>query len=186
MTSRQLIQKTRSFKNEVHIKNDHLTVKKKTINEELEYLIKFEELGFEIVKKVDKSANNAFYILLALNGMFLYGIGRGLYKQYEIANLLLQGFCLMVFSFLCFSLFKRRNKEIIYLTGGSKVLELLAAEPDKQTVSVFINEIHDAIRTYYKNKYTNFENNVTYDDKLSILKWLKEINMITNQECDEN
>lgn len=184
MTSKQLIQKTRSFKIEVHIKNDHLTVKKKTINEELEYLIKFEELGFEIVKKIDKSSNNAFNVLLIFNAISVYGITRGVYKHYDLANLLVQCFCLALFGFLSFSAFKRRNKEIIYLSGGSKVLELLAAEPDKETVSTFIEEVHDAIRVYYKNKYTNFDEDMLYEDKVSILKWLKEIGSIADKEFD--
>ncbi|WP_439697345.1 hypothetical protein ACFGVS_02730 [Mucilaginibacter sp. AW1-7] len=185
MTSKQLIQKTRSFKNEVHIKNGHLAVKKKAINEELEYLIKFEELGFEIVKKVDKSSNNAFNVLLIFNAISVYGITRGVYKHYDLGNLLIQCFCFALFVFLSFYAFRRRNKEIIYLSGGSKVLELLAAEPDKETVSTFIEEVHDAIRTYYKNKYTNFDEGMPYEDKVSILKWLKEIGSITDKEFDQ-
>ena len=68
---------------------------------------------------------------------------------------------------------------------GQKILELLSAKPDKQTVLLFIDEIHAAIRAYYKNKYTHFDSSIPYDVKISTLNWPKEMKAITGEEHEE-
>ena len=185
MPAKQLIQKGWSVKNEVNIQDDHLTVKRKTIKEDLEYSIKFEELGFEIIKKIDRSTNFGFYFFGIFDIILVYGLFKGIYNHERLSGIIIGFLCLILFGFLCISSYKRRNQETIFLSGGSKVLELLATKPDRETVSGFIDDVHNAIRAYYKNKYTRFDNDTPYEEKVSILKWLKEVKYITDKEFDE-
>ncbi len=41
------------------------------------------------------------------------------------------------------------------------------------------------MKQYYKNKYTKFDPDTSYELKLNQLKWLKEINAITDREYTE-
>ena len=78
-----------------------------------------------------------------------------------------------------------RNKNVIYLTGGQKVLELLAEKPDNKTVTSFIEQIHQSMRKFYKTKYSSFDLDTPYEIKLNQLKWLKEIRALTDKEYTE-
>jgi hypothetical protein len=185
MPAKQLIQKGWSLKNEVNIEDNHLTVKRKTQKEDLDYQIKFEELGFELFKKVDRSTNFGFYFFGISNILMIYGLFKAITGHEPLSSILICISCIVLFGFLCVSAYKERNKEIIYLSGGSKALELLATDPDRETVSAFIDDIHNAMRAYYRRIYTDFEEDTPYEEKLAVLKWLREIKSITDEEFNE-
>ena len=185
MTDRQLIQKRWGEKRVIIIKNDHLNIQKKTLKEDLEYTIKFDELGFEIIKKVDKTGNYLFYIFLVITLAHVYGIIDGFLTGTPLPGLICWGLGILFFGFFCISAFTLRNFETLCLAGGRKSLELIATKPDRQTVANFIEQIHNAIRVFYKEKYMNFDDDTIIEDKLSILKWLNAIQSITDEEFEE-
>jgi hypothetical protein len=184
MPDKQLVQKGWGIKNVITIKNDHVTFHKKTLKEDLEYAVKFDELGFETIRKVDRGGNFAFYIFLPFTLLPVYKLIYGFYTAMPLPDIF--GWCLgfVFFGSICFSMFMQRNKETIYLSGGSKTLELIATKPDRESVSLFIDEIHHAIRSYYKLKYTNFDDDTPYEDKISTIKWLKAVKSITDEEFE--
>ena len=92
---------------------------------------------------------------------------------------------LIFFSIMTIAAYYNRNKNVIYLTGGQKVLELLAEKPDNKTVISFIEKIHQSMREFYKTKYSSFDLDTPYEIKLNQLKWLKEIRALTDKEYNE-
>ncbi len=181
----QLKQNTFTTEKEVFIQNDNLLVKTKNIQEDLEYKIKFEEIGFDIVKKRVKTANIPFYGFLLFD---LLGVGliiNSVASHEPFKQQLLWLFVLLFFSIITIAAYHDRNKDVIYLTGGQKVLELLADKPDPQTVQTFIENIHIAMRQHFKSKFTKFDPGTPYEFRVNQLKWLKEIKALTEEEYEE-
>jgi hypothetical protein len=185
MPEKQLIQKHWTEKNVVIIKNDHINFQKKTLQEDIEYKIKFEDLGFGTYQKVDKRGHFLFYLFLALTLASIFEIINGFLKNLPLEEFLGWSIGVIFFGFISFWSLIQLNKETIYLTGGHKNLELMATKPDRQTVLVFIDEIHRTIRKYYKRKYTNFDRDTPYEEKVLALRWLKQINAITDEELSQ-
>ncbi|RYE16791.1 MAG: hypothetical protein EOP42_33345, partial [Sphingobacteriaceae bacterium] len=168
-----------------YIETEGLLVKTKNANEELEYQIKFEELGFDLIKKRVKTANIPFFALLLFDALYIgllisAVIGHDPFRQqlYWLGSLLL-------FSILTIITYQNRNKDVVYLTGGQKVLELLLEKPDSKTVNEFIDSIHYAMRQHYKNKFLSFDSDTSFELRVNQLKWLKEIKALTEEEYKE-
>jgi hypothetical protein len=185
MATNRLIQKSWTSKKEIRIEDDHIVIHAKTLKDEMEYTIKLGELGFETIKRIDKTANLSCYTFLVFTILDSYLLFSTWQDKGPQAELLLWVFGFVFFASLALYSFTQRNKEIIYLGGGQKILELLATKPNRQTVLLFIDEIHAAIRAYYKNKYTHFDSSIPYDVKISTLSWLKEMKAITHEEFEE-
>jgi hypothetical protein len=181
----QLIQKTWSTRKEIVIENEGLLVKTKNIREDIEYKIKLEELGFDIVKKRVKTANVPFYCFLIFDLLYIGLLIDSVINKEPLSHQLFWMGALLFFSFMAGAAFYNRNKDVIYLTGGPKVLELLAKKPDATSVASFIDAIHAAMRQHYKNKYATFDLDTPYELRLNQLKWLKEIKAITDMEYNE-
>jgi hypothetical protein len=182
---KQLKQKTLTTKKEILIESDSLLIKTKNIREDLEYKIKFDELGFDTVKKRVKTANIPFYGFLLFDLFYVGLIINSVMSHEPFKQQLFWLFALLFFSAMTIAAYYNRNKDVIYLTGGQKVLELLTAKPNPETVNSFIESIHKAMRQYFKNKYSNFEPDTPYEFKVNQLKWLKEIKALTDEEYKE-
>ncbi|RYE14331.1 MAG: hypothetical protein EOP34_06810 [Rickettsiales bacterium] len=92
---------------------------------------------------------------------------------------------LVFFSFLTILTYQNRNKDVVYLTGGQKSLELLLEKPDSKTVNKFIDSIYYAMRQYYKNKFIGFDADISFELRINQLKWLREIKALTEEEYKE-
>ena len=181
----QLIQKTWTNRKEFTIENDSLLIKTENIREDLEYKIKFEELGFDTVKKRVKTANIPFYGFLIFDLMYVGLILSSVANKEPFKQQVFWLVALIFFSIMTIAAYYNRNKNVIYLTGGQKVLELLAEKPDNKTVISFIEKIHQSMREFYKTKYSSFDLDTPYEIKLNQLKWLKEIRALTDKEYNE-
>jgi hypothetical protein len=181
----QLTQKALTTKKEVFIETDSLLVKTQNVREELEFKVKFEELGFDIVKKRVKTANIPFYAFLLFDLFYVGLLVSSVTSQEPFKQQLFWLFALLFFSAMTVAAYYNRNKDVIYLTGGQKVLEIAAAKPDPETVKQFIESIHGAMRQHYKNKFSQFDPDTPYESKVNQLKWLKEIKALTDQEYKE-
>lgn len=181
----QLTQKTFTTKKEVFIESDSLLVKTKNIREDLEYKIRFEELGFDTVKKRVKTANLPFYGFLLFDFLYVGLIISAVINHESFNQQVFWLIALLVFSAMTIVAYYSRNKDVIYLTGGQKVLELLAKKPDKETVQIFIESVHKTMRLHFKSKFSKFESDTAYEFKVNQLKWLKEIKALTDKEYKE-
>ena len=166
----QLIQKTWTNNKEVTIENDSLLIKTKNIREDLEYKIKFEELGFDTVKKRVKTANIPFYGFVLFDLFYVGLLISCIANKEPLKQQIFWLVALIFFSIMTIVAYYNRNKNVIYLTGGQKVLELLAAKPDDKTVKSFIETIHQSMRQFYKNKYSKFDADTPFEVRVNQLK----------------
>ena len=74
--------------------SDRLFVNTKNLHEELSYTIRFDDMGFDIVRKRNKTANIPFYIFLAFDVLYLYGGDPG-----EVVRLLIAIIMLLILFF---------------------------------------------------------------------------------------
>ncbi len=181
----EITQKTLTTKKEVFIESDRLLIKTKNIREDLEYKIKFEELGFDIVRQRVKTANIPFYAFLLFDLFYVGLIINSVTSQEPFKQQLFWFFALLLFSIMTIAAYYNRNKDVIYLTGGQKVLELLAARPDTQTVNEFIECIHKTMRQHFRSKFTKFDPDTPYEFRQNQLKWLKEIKALSDEEYND-
>ena len=181
----KLAQKTFLTKKEVIIESDSLFIKTKNIREDLEYKIKFEDLGFDTFKKRVKTANIPFYFFLLFDLFYLGLIISSIASHEPFKQQLFWIFALIFFSVLTIITYYNQNKDVIYLTGGQMVLELLAKKPDSETVNKFIETIHNSMRQHFKSKYSKFDPDIPYEIRINQLKWLKEIKALTEEEYKE-
>lgn len=177
-----LTQKYWANKKDITIEHDSLTIKTSTISEDLEYKIKFEQLGFDIVKKRIKSANFPFFVFLFLTLLSISLIINSIVNHETFSEKSFWAGAFLFFSFMTIAGYKNRNKEVIYLTGGQHSLELHATKPDKLTVSLFIDKIHKSMRQYFKAKYTTFDPGITNEQRTNQIIWLKDIKAISDKE----
>ncbi|MFN8346885.1 MAG: hypothetical protein U0X91_17925 [Spirosomataceae bacterium] len=181
----ELIQKTFSDKKYFRILDDKIFVKSSSFTEKLEYSIKFEDLGFDIFRKEDKNKKIVFYFFLILDIMYIILLITGLIDG-DSLNMI--GFWIAA---LCFFLpltvisFLNGNKSLVYLTGGTKVLEMMNNRPNESIVNDFIGQIHKRMRIYFKGKYGYIEPSLPKEYLRNQFKWLKEIEAISEGEYNE-
>ncbi len=180
----QLIQKKFTNRKEISIQSNDLLIRDKSFNDDTEYKIKFDELGFDIVRKrISANGMTLFFSLFAL--LMFAGIINGMFDDTTPIHQII-GFAsiCLIFSLLALVAYTG-NKAVIYLTGGQKSLELYANKPNEDTVNSFIESVHIAMRKYYKEKYSTFDANIPYEYRVNQLKWLKEISALTEEEYAE-
>ena len=180
MTS--LLQQTLITTKKVVIESNRLRVQTKDLREDLEYSIQFEELGFDLVKKRVKSANIPFYCFLVFDLLYVWLLITSVASKEPFKQQLFWLGALLFFSVVTVLAFYSRNKDVIYLTGGQRTLELFATRPDSHTVVAFIASIHQAMRHYYKDKAACFDQNLPYEVRLARLEWLSEKQVISLNE----
>jgi hypothetical protein len=180
MTS--LLQKTLLTTKRVVIESDRLRVQTKDLREDLEYTIQFEELGFDLVKKRVKSANIPFCCFLVFDLLYVWLLISSVASKEPFKQQLFWLGALLFFSVMTVLAFYSRNKDVIYLTGGQRTLELFATRPDSYTVTAFVGSVHQAMRGYYKDKAACFDQNLPYEVRLARLQWLSEKQVISLNE----
>lgn len=71
-----------------------------------------------------------------------------------------------------------------FLTGGNKTLEFFIDSPDNKQVLAFIDKIRERTKFKIKIEYTTFDPDLTFDDQLKNLKYLKANDIITVDEFE--
>jgi hypothetical protein len=156
----------------------------KSISEELEYSIDYLELGNTIIKKKGTQGRNAEFILLAFFGlefgMLIYTVisepDSNMLAFWSLAS----AFFLGIYLLARFS----RKKKLIYITGGSKSLEIYQDKPNVDTANKFINELQDRIKKAYIKEYLRFDESTQFETKKYQVDWLNRINILTDEESE--
>jgi hypothetical protein len=162
--------------------SDRLFVNTKNLHEELSYTIRFDDMGFDIVRKRNKTANIPFYIFLAFDVLYLWLLINSIMQHEIFFKQLFWAAALLLFAALSIGSYSDRNKETIFLTGGSSTVELLASKPNREAVQRFIEDLHAHMRKYFKDKYLADDLVTPPDIRLQQLKWLVDIKAITESE----
>lgn len=157
----------------------------KSINEELEYSIDYLELGNSIVKKKGTQGRNAEIFLLAFFGlefgMLVYTLITEPKSNMVAFWVFASGIFLGIYLMARFS----RKKNLIYITGGTKSLELYQDRPDIETANRFISELQNRIKKAYKTEYLRFDESTPFEARKYQVDWLNRINVLTDQEAKE-
>ena len=157
----------------------------KSLNEELEYSIDYLELGNSIIKKKGTQGRNAEIFLLAFFGlefgMLIYTLitdpKSNMVAFWVFASAMFMG----VYLLARFS----RKKNLIYITGGTKSLELYQDRPNIETAAKFINELQNRIKNAYKTEYLRFDESAPFEAKKYQVDWLSRINILSDDEADK-
>ena len=182
---KQLTQKSWFSKKIITIGIDSLTVQTKDIRENLEYKIKFSELGFDTLKKQDKTANISLIAFIAFDLLFMGLIAYSIIDNEPIIRQFFWVGGLLFFLAITIITLSDINKNLVYLTGGDRSLELIADKPTEESVILFIEEIHRAMRQCLKDKFTRFDSTTPYEIKAGQLDWLKDQKIITGEEYEQ-
>lgn len=176
----ELYQKTLTDKRHFKILEDRIFIKTSSFKENLEYYIKFDELGFDVFRKKEKGTKTAFFFFLAFDAMYIALLINSISTKDKMIWFWIAS--LLFFIPMTILSYMNRYKNLVYLTGGNKVLEMMNDKPDETTVKDFVGKIHDAMRMYYKNKYALIDVSIPKEYSISQFKWLTEIKAITESE----
>lgn len=175
-------QKTLTIFKSFRAGEDCLFVDTKNLREELSYTVRYEELGFDLIRKRNKAANIPFYCFLVFDGLYLWLLITAVLNQASFGQQAFWAMSLLFFTTLTIAAFYNRNKETIYLSGGTASVELLAAKPDALAVQSFIDNLHAIMRVYFRKKYFMEEMATPVEIRLQQLKWLRNTQSITESE----
>ncbi len=160
-----------------------ISVFDKSLTEELEYSIEYLELGNNIIKKKGTQGRIVEIGLLAFFGlefaMLLYTIITEPKSNMVAFWVFASGIFLAAFLLARFS----RKKKLIYITGGSKSIELYQDRPNEETANSFINELKQRIKGAYKTEYLRFDKSTPFEAKKYQVDWLNRINILSDEEA---
>ena len=155
----------------------------KSLNEELEYSIDYLELGNNIVKKKGTQGRIGEIILLAFFGlefgMLIYTLITEPNSNMVVFWVFASGVFLGIYLMARFS----RKKNLIYITGGSKSIELYQDRPNVESAKKFITELQNRIRGAYKTEYLRFDDSTPFEAKKYQVDWLNRINVLSDEEA---
>lgn len=181
----ELHQKTFGDKRHFKLSDDRVYIKTSTFKENLEYSLKYDELGFDIFKKRDKNAQGAFYAFIAFDILYIYLLITSILDKDKPSMIAFWVAALLLFGLFTILSFQSRHKNLVYLTGGFKVLELMNDKPNESEVSNFIEQIHAKMKSYLKEKHIQIDTTMPKEYHISQFKWLKEIKAINHEEYEE-
>lgn len=157
----------------------------KSLNEELEYSIDYLELGNSIIKKKGTQGRNAEIFLLAFFGlefgMLIYTLITDPKSNMVAFWVFASAMFLGVYLLARFS----RKKNLIYIIGGTKSLELYQDRPNVETANKFIDELQNKIKNAYKTEYLRFDESAPFEAKKYQVDWLNRINILSDDEADK-
>ena len=160
---------------------DSISISQKSWTDSTEYKIKFDELGFDVIKEKSKKLLWVSPLFLVLSSFQIYLIIDNLNNNGHYIDL---GF--KVLGFLGFfggfihCIFSKF--ETVYCTGGKYVLTLDASKPNTEKVYLFVNKIHEAMKKFYKEKYGKIDSVFDKSDSQNNFLWLKSNKIITEIE----
>jgi hypothetical protein len=181
----QLKQRFLFTKKELYLERTGVKVISKSLQENLEYTIKYEELGFDQVKKQVKGGlvGAIFFGLLVVLDLFL--LVDSFFNQPDVALQVMWALIGVFFGTMMVVALMQNYRKVIYLTGGTKALELLTNKPSTQEVNAFIDALYDRIKGVYKTKYAVIDPNLPEDFMMERINWLFEMGVITKEEQED-
>lgn len=166
------------------IGKDRVFIETKNINKYEEFFVKFENLGLDLTRKKTKSILILIPIYFAITLLQLYVFVDEYQKGDTFPHLLIYIFGIILFGVgTVYSFFQKTDK--IYIKGGMNELDLYAENPDKESVTNFIEKLQIAIKDNYKKKYGRIDSNLDEENQIFNFKWLLEMEIISETEFEE-
>ena len=143
--------------------------------------IPYQEINFSKISKQKKS--NTFLNLLviifglaSILNLILLVSGR---FALDWRNLLVTTCLTFIFALLSYS---KSNKHVFIPTENDGLLEFFAAIPDNASVDNFLENLFKKIASFLKKKYATLDKDLPIDHQLSNLIWLKEKDILSDDE----
>jgi len=180
---KELIQKKTFASKHYKILKGKLQVNIKSTKEQNEWTCSLEELG---LKKLYKKQPR-FLLNLAVVVCFAIALAAAITYFFFPEQIDAGGFyintVLWGFLGLFFMLVPVKNE--VYLYGGSQDLAFYRNIPNEESVDQFLDELIQATKEYLREKYTKIDKDLAEDIQIENFKWLKDIEVITEQEYQE-
>jgi hypothetical protein len=143
--------------------------------------IPYQEINFSKISKQKKS--NTFLNLLVI----IFGLASILNLILLVSgtfvldwrNLLVTTCLTFIFALLSYS---KSNKHVFIPTENDGLLEFFAAIPDNASVDNFLENLFKKIASFLKKKYATLDKDLPIDHQLSNLIWLKEKDILSDDE----
>ena len=160
-------------------------IKEKTLFNEKEWEARYNEIGLDLVKfKSNEGVGGAvlFGGLLILTLIMTF-------KAFTDGTDTKLIFLFLFMSFMWGACFWWQIQNYFaahfILQGGNKTLSFFINDPTEKTVLVFIDIIRERIKKELKKELTHFDPDMSFEDQLSNLKYLKSINVIEQRQFEE-
>ncbi len=159
-------------------------IKEKSIFDTMEWEARYDQIGLDLIKFKSKEglANSILFGgLLVLTGFMSF---KAFFDGSDIKIAVL--FSLMSFLwFIClwWSVQKYFSSYFI-LSGGNKTLTFFINSPNEETVKNFIEIIRDKKKSKLKEDLTTFDPDMSFDEQLDNIKYLKSIEVLTQGEFE--
>ena len=161
-----------------------LLIKENSVFDDQEWEARYNELGLDLVKiKSREGIGNVVLfggLLMVTSFMTFKAFTDG--TDYKIAFLFFF-LCFMWGTFVWWSIQKYFAAHFV-LAGGQKTLTFFINSPNEETVKNFINHLREKIKSRLKEELTHFDPDLSYEDQLNSLKYLKNIDVIDQNDFE--
>lgn len=162
-----------------------VVIVEKSVFDDKEWEARYNELGLDLVKiKSREGIGNAVLfggLLIVTAFMTFKAFTDG--TDHKLAFLFLF-FCFMWGTVFWWSIQKYFAAHFV-LRGGQKTLTFFINSPNEKTVKEFIDQIRERTKGRLKEELTHFDPDLSFEDQLSNLKYLKNIDVIEQDEFEK-
>lgn len=180
----RLIQKTIFTKKELVIYGTGFSYKELKFGNETEIIIPFENLTSQklSIKKTELGflGSSLFVYFMALLSTWSYLDGGKDSAEPDIIIGFASAATLLMFLYWI----NRQNLWKIVLANHTHIF-LHKAKPDAETTFEFYDNLIEARNIYLKENYAALDKDLSYEDQLKNLKWLKNMGVLTKEEFDD-
>lgn len=173
---------------EYQIVEEGLLFKRTSLREKVEFLVRFERIGFDVVWRTDKLSQLPQLVFVPVALLGAAAVVTGLQDGINSVSMTIFGsFCFLVFTGLALNQWfeRSRSRAIITCAEGSYEFDLIGDVPGRSEVETFINEIHDAARKYLRTKYFKADPYLHPEMQRNKFEWLVTVKAITEDEMFE-
>ncbi len=178
-----VLEQKRGFNYRKHtVFEDKVLVEMKSIRKIDRYEIKIDKLGFQTRYQADNTLPGMIFFIVCIVIPIALTISELLLHNIGTQNLWVNYVCW--FGMALFNILKQHQDDI-YLVGGEKNLVFYRNVPSEAKVLEFIALVSKTTKEYIKNKYLTFDPATSDEEYWARLNWLKESEMITEQEFED-
>jgi hypothetical protein len=163
------------------LSSDKILVERRSMQSIDKYEVKLDRIGYDIQYSADNKFGRSAFLIICFGVPVLLTICELLFHNIGLKNILIGFFCFYCIGILI--LFKQPNDNI-FLTGGDINLVFFRNVPSEEKVLSFIKIIIATAKLNLKEKYITNDTSFEDGEFLSVLKWLKQTEVITGEEYE--
>jgi hypothetical protein len=164
--------------------DNKVLIREKSLFDDKEWEARYDQIGLDLTKiKSREGLGNA-----VLFGGLLAVTGHMTYKAFTDGTDIKLAIMFLLFSFLWLTVFwwsiQKYFAAHFILGGGNKTLTFFIDSPNEKTVKEFIETIKSKTKDKLKQDLTTFDPDLNFDDQLDHIKYLKSIEVLTQDEFE--